>query len=237
MHDSALENGRRFFETYVDREKKWRVIEIGSQDVNGSLRSVCPPNVEYVGVDFVAGKGVDIILSDPYKLPFSDESSDIVVSSSCFEHSEHYWILYLEIMRILRPSGLFYLNAPSNGGFHQWPVDCWRFYPDSGNALAKWGKANGIDSIVLESFTSDQVIDAWNDYVCIFIKSGQYADRYPHRVLDTFREFSNGTLFRDGGTISNINRCPNPQDQRYLGWRIHKLFAKTLIRAKQRLLR
>jgi SAM-dependent methyltransferase len=70
-----------------------------------------------------------------YKLPFADGSVDVVLSSSCFEHSEFFWLLFLEILRVLRPEGLFYLNAPSNGPFHRYPVDCWRFYPDSGNAL------------------------------------------------------------------------------------------------------
>ena len=31
---------------------------------------------------------------------------------------------------MLRPAGLFYLNAPSNGDFHRYPVDCWRIMPD-----------------------------------------------------------------------------------------------------------
>ena len=26
----------------------------------------------------------------------------------------------------------------SNGDYHSWPVDCWRFYPDSGIALINW---------------------------------------------------------------------------------------------------
>jgi SAM-dependent methyltransferase len=119
------------------------IVDIGSQDVNGSLRSVAPPNNKYIGVDFVEAKGVDVVITDPYSLPFEDESVDAVVSSSCFEHSEFFWLLFNEALRILKPTGLLYINVPSNGQFHRYPVDCWRFYPDSGVALQNWGKRSG----------------------------------------------------------------------------------------------
>ena len=121
MHPSAMRNAKEFFDCYSPslNRKEVRVVEIGSQDVNGSLRSVCPATFEYVGVDFVPGNGVDLVLDDPYLLPFASESADIIVSSSCFEHSEMFWVLFLEIMRVLKKDGLFYLNAPSNGDFHR----------------------------------------------------------------------------------------------------------------------
>jgi hypothetical protein len=84
MHSSALVNCQHFFDTYASAfpATDTKVIEIGSQDVNGSLRNCCPAHFNYVGVDFVAGKGVDVILEDPYSLPFASESADIVVSNS-----------------------------------------------------------------------------------------------------------------------------------------------------------
>jgi hypothetical protein len=60
-----------------------RVVEIGSHDVNGSIGAACPVSFEYVGVDFAEGKGVDVVLDDPYRLPLEFESMDVVVSSSC----------------------------------------------------------------------------------------------------------------------------------------------------------
>ncbi len=128
MHKTALLNAKAFFDTYAANSQGMIVVDIGAQDVNGSLRSVAPTQVKYIGVDFVAGKGVDVILDDPYQLPFDDNSVDIVLSSSCFEHSELFWLVYLEMLRILKPSGLLYLNVPSNGDYHRYPVDCWLFH-------------------------------------------------------------------------------------------------------------
>jgi SAM-dependent methyltransferase len=162
MHPTAISNCKSFFDAYASSfssQPKVKVIEIGSQDVNGTLRSTIPSSFEYVGVDFVEGKNVDVVLEDPYKLPFESESADIVLSSSCFEHSEMFWLVFLEIMRVLKPKGLFYLNVPSNGWFHRHPVDCWRFYPDSGRALVSWAKRNSINAALLESYTSLQAKD------------------------------------------------------------------------------
>jgi len=172
MHQSALTFGKLFFDLYCRRRKGATVIDIGSQDVNGSLRSVCPATLRYIGVDFVAGSNVDVVLEDAYSLPFEAESVDIVVSSSCFEHSEMFWVLFLEILRTLKPGGLFYLNVPSNGIFHRYPVDCWRFYPDSGEALVTWARRNGIGVRLLESFIGAQqpVAEGWNDFVAVFVK-------------------------------------------------------------------
>jgi hypothetical protein len=57
MHPTALNNCKSFFDTYSDyfpNKNFTKVIEIGSQDVNGSLRSITPSAFGYIGVDFQA---------------------------------------------------------------------------------------------------------------------------------------------------------------------------------------
>ena len=194
MHYTAMEMGREFFKTYVARDRNLRIVDIGAQDVNGSLRSVATPGNQYIGVDFVEANGVDVVMDDPYVLPFETESVDVVVSSSCFEHSEFFWVLFMEIQRILKPSGLFYLNVPSNGYVHRYPVDCWRFYPDSAMALEKWARRNGCATVLLESFTSLQKKDLWNDFVAVFAKDARYAADHPRRIQWTYKDYTNGYI-------------------------------------------
>ncbi len=213
MHPTAISNCKLFFDAYsahFAKDKSTRIVEIGSQDVNGNLRSASPTEFEYIGVDFVEGKGVDVVLQDPYVLPFESESVDIVLSSSCFEHSEMFWLSFLEIMRVLKPAGLFYLNVPSNGSFHRYPVDCWRFYPDSGGALISWAKRNGFDPVLLESYVSNQHLDIWNDFVGVFLKDGKEISRYKSRILGSFREFKNGKLY---GRDALLNESPITEDR------------------------
>ncbi|MDP2073516.1 methyltransferase domain-containing protein [Hydrogenophaga sp.] len=198
MHPSALKNGESFFQCYgknLGQAASVRVIDIGAQDVNGSLRQVCPPAFEYLGVDFVAGKGVDVVLEDPYVLPFDDASVDVAVSSSCFEHSEMFWVLFLEVLRTLKPHGLLYLNAPSNGSFHRYPVDCWRFFPDSGKALVKWAHRQGMQPALLEWFVSQQLVNPWSDFVAVFAKDVNFQQRYPDRMASARTDIENVHLF------------------------------------------
>lgn len=202
MHVSALNHGKLFFETYLSPNASVTIIDIGAQNINGSLRQFAPVGCHYVGVDFVLGHGVDVVLNDPYCLPFTDASVDVVVSSSCFEHVEFFWLIFSEIMRVLTPSGLFYLNAPTNGDFHRYPVDCWRFYPDAGTALAHWGQRCGFSCIQLESFTAYQNMDIWNDYVAVFLKDEMYVTNHPRRMLDRVGRYMNGQLYGNNAVLA-----------------------------------
>ncbi|MDG1581184.1 glycoside hydrolase family 99-like domain-containing protein [Pseudomonas sp. GOM6] len=190
MHKSAMFYGKCFFETYCPADFSGKVIvDIGAQNVNGSLRELSPKDASYIGVDFVEGNGVDVVLTDPYKLPFDNEAVDVIVCSSVFEHSEFFWLLYLECIRILKPRGIMYLNTPSNGMVHRYPVDSWRFYPDSGHALAKWAQHHHYNTTLLESFVGDKIgpeegEGMWNDFVCVFLKDKSQEDHFPSRIQD-----------------------------------------------------
>jgi SAM-dependent methyltransferase len=196
MHPTAMINVERFYQAYLRPEHPgYFVVEIGSQivpGVIGSLRDVCPKNAEYIGVDFASGNGVDVVLTDPYALPFESGSVDVCLASSVFEHSEMFWVLFLEILRILKPDGLFYLNVPSNGYFHRYPVDCWRFYPDSGRALVNWAKRNQLNPALLESYISVQKDDVWNDFVAVFVKDEAHAKSHARKIIDSHKDFFNG---------------------------------------------
>lgn len=215
MHPSALNYGKLFFDLYCSDLSNVTVVDIGAQNVNGSLKDVCPESIKYIGVDFVVGNGVDIVLDDPYKLPFEDDSLDIVVCSSCLEHSQFFWLLFLEIVRTLKSDGLIYLNAPSNGSFHRYPVDCWRFYPDSGHALVAWANKEGYPLALLESFIGDQsksnIKDgaAWHDFVAIFVKSTEIEHKYKNRIVDTLNNYSNGCSSIHGSTLKEVVLSPD----------------------------
>jgi len=169
MHDTAYLLGKMFLDLYWKDEFK-KVLDVGAMDVNGTLRDFCPAGAEWCGVDMAEGKGVDIVLQDPHSFPFEDESFDVIVSSSAMEHDGMFWVTFVEMARVLRPGGLLYINAPSNGWYHAYPHDCWRFYPDSGLALEKWAKRMNQDMRLVDSFICPRQRDVWNDCVLIFSK-------------------------------------------------------------------
>jgi SAM-dependent methyltransferase len=211
VHRTAINNAKLFADTYVQPLGKVSVVEIGSQNVNGSIKQAFSPEVTYVGLDFADAPGVDVRLTDPYSFPFEDNEIDVVVSSSCFEHSEFFWLTFLEAVRIVRPGGLIYLNAPSNGQVHGYPVDCWRFYPDAGRARAHWAQRMKQDVVLLESYTSEQEGGYLNDFVAVFVKDSAAAANYPARIVDKLQRFSNGYVLGEDATR---NAQPLTEDQR-----------------------
>jgi SAM-dependent methyltransferase len=225
MHYTAMYHGKLFFDTYAAGRPGLRILDLGAQDVNGSLRTVAPKDSQYVGADFAQGKGVDVVLTDAYALPFEDESFDICVTSSCFEHAEMFWLAFNEALRVLRPDGLLYMNVPSNGIFHRYPVDCWRFYPDAGKALENWARRSGYRPVMLECFTGLQRHAIWNDYVAVYVKDEANIDRHKRRILDSYTQFTNGMLH---GRSDVINLERRPEDKQSLRWlaRIAKRFSR-----------
>jgi len=185
MHTTAYETGRMFFSTYV-KPYHTTCLDVGSYDLNGSLRSLAPTHVKYMGVDLEAGPGVDVVLQDPHKMPFVDNMFDLIVSSSCFEHDAMFWLTFLECVRVLKPGGFLYVSAPSNGKYHAHPQDNWRFYPDSGQALATWGMRNHHEVFLVESFLTGQRAEGqWNDCVMIFSKGDRATAQVPTFLSDS----------------------------------------------------
>jgi SAM-dependent methyltransferase len=214
MHETAFRYGQLFYDAYISEGQNAQVVEIGSQNVNGGLRDIFQtPHTNFVGLDFVEGHGVDRVLDDPYEIPLTSDSVDVILCSSVLEHCELFWLLFLEMVRVIKPGGLIYINVPSNGKFHRHPVDCWRFYPESGKALETWAKRNDYDITMLESFVGNQDKDIWNDFVAVFCKGSEHIEQYKNRIVDSTNDYTNGLLYgRDGF----LNFDPEPQDARKL---------------------
>jgi len=170
MHVSSLENmtkcRERFFDgTTLAEQAEVTVLDIGGADVNGSYRRLfVAPNVRYLAADLTKGPRVDIVLEDPYKLPLPDASVDVVLSGQTFEHSEFFWLAFSEMVRVTTATGLIFLIAPSAGPIHRFPVDCYRFYPDSFRALARYAGCHLLDVWHDER-------GPWQDVVGVFSKS------------------------------------------------------------------
>lgn len=98
---------------YPDYFNSKRVVEIGSLDINGSIRSLFN-NCDYTGVDVGEGRGVDIVCSGHlYNAP--DNSLDVAISCECFEHNPHWKETFINMHRMTRPGGLVIVSCATKG--------------------------------------------------------------------------------------------------------------------------
>jgi hypothetical protein len=166
MHQTAFNNAIQFVKKYCPKSKGLNVLDVGSYDINGCMKPLFP-DAEYIGMDMEDGPNVDLV-SSAHNIPLSDNSQDVVVSSSCFEHDPMFWLSFLEMSRVLKPKGFMYINAPSAGHYHPYPNDCWRFYADSWKSLAEYGQMSGLNVSLIESYIDKKCF--WHNSVGIFTK-------------------------------------------------------------------
>jgi SAM-dependent methyltransferase len=189
MHESSYEKMMAFRDEYARSRdgSKLRVLEVGSQTLNSRLkyRDLFPSeNYDYVGLDVESGPGVDLVASDPYCWSeIKDASFDLVISGQAFEHIPLFWITMAEMVRVLRPSGLICLIAPSAGAVHRYPFDCWRFYPDSGSALCQYFELSMVEmGLETKSFRKRVRIDWREIFLVARSPSSSTSDTVKERI-------------------------------------------------------
>jgi hypothetical protein len=153
------------------------VLDIGGANVNGSYRDILvDPRIHYVAADLAPAEGVNIVLDDPYHIPAAAGAYDLVISGQTFEHCEFFWLAFQEMVRVVKDDGFVFLIAPSSGPIHRYPVDCYRFYPDSYIALAKYAQCH-----LQECWLDER--GPWNDLVGVFCKHGPALERSGQATL------------------------------------------------------
>ncbi len=119
---------RLFWQRTAERYPRYfatpsRVIELGSFNVNGSIRDYFTAN-DYVGVDWRPGPCVDLV-SLTHELAFPPASFDTVVSASMLEHDPYWKLSLAKMVDLMKPDGLLAVtwgamrNAPHE--FHTAP--------------------------------------------------------------------------------------------------------------------
>lgn len=165
-----------------------------------------------------AGKGVDMIVDPGKPLPFKDNTFDLVLATSVFEHDPAFWMTFLELSRVLKDGGHFYMNAPSNGQVHRYPEDHWRFYPDCGAALERWAASQEVSMLLIESFIAPRKGDMWNDFVAVFRKgaaAGSLSGRFLHTHFHGINVYTMGAtqLLRERKNTQDMDLIEAAQER------------------------
>lgn len=150
MHAAAL----AFLAAHLPRTTT-SVLEFGSRNINGSARTITPPDCYYVGVDIEKGFGVDIV-ANAATVTVGGRPFDIVICAEVFEHTDDETCaeICFNALTHLTPDGMFVAtmaglgrtpHSAADGG----PVRPGEFY-------------RNVDRALLESWLTGAGFDRWD---------------------------------------------------------------------------
>jgi len=170
------------FVQLVNNLDKPRILELGTRrsELNMAKGTIHKADFkgysEYLGTDIDYGVDVDVI-ADAHKLSniVGEESFDVIISCSTFEHLKYPTIAAHEIMKTLKIKGHLFIQTHQSFPLHAYPNDYFRFSTEALDAL--FGSKNGF-----------KVKATWYEFEC---------DVVSHRVpgLITLPSYLNSCLY------------------------------------------
>lgn len=106
----VLETAGKFSDSFLET----RVLEVGSLNINGSVRGFFFNPIEYIGCDVGAGPGVDIVCPGE-DLKYPDNYFDTSITTECFEHNPNWVSTFDNMHRMTKPGGLIIMTCASTG--------------------------------------------------------------------------------------------------------------------------
>ena len=112
-HKEQLEFVELVADSLPDSFRVKRVIEVGSLDINGSVRKFFA-DCTYIGLDVAAGPGVDVVCQgQDYDGPTG--SFDTVISCESMEHNPYWRETFRNMVRLCKPGGLVLMTCATTG--------------------------------------------------------------------------------------------------------------------------
>ena len=148
---------RTWIEQVADLDKDKSILEVGSfivpsQEEAQCRKTIAPLAGKYIGLDLRPGPGVDIV-ADAKKMPFRDESFDIIICLDMLEHADWPRDVIRECFRVTKKGGGLFLASVFSFPIHDYPHDYWRFTPwcikslleDAGYEVLECGGEEGTE--------------------------------------------------------------------------------------------
>ncbi len=158
MHQSSFNKMSQLLEKYVPSNVK--VLDVGATNhIWNYKEAVLTNNDFYMTLDW--GIGADYIVNSYDWDHIPKNMFDVVITGQAFEHDKFFWKTTENIKNILSPGSIVIIIVPSCGHIHRYPVDCYRFYPDSAETFAEILNA---DILEVDYNTESE----WGDLAMVF---------------------------------------------------------------------
>jgi SAM-dependent methyltransferase len=230
-HKTQLDFVRTVCESLPEYFLNQRVLEIGSLDINGSIRQFFE-HCDYTGIDVSHGPGVDqVCLGHEFDAP--DGSFDVTVSCECFEHNPHWRETLANMIRLTRPGGLLILTCASTGRIEHGTT---RTTPkDSPLTIAKgWDYYRNLAprdvKNILTGLRSFSIWQDWTsfDLLMIGLRDGPQPRAWPHAIanldaLNKARKRRHSAIRALVGRLGGDSAYTTLRASRKLSWRLGEM--------------
>jgi SAM-dependent methyltransferase len=112
-HEAQNQFFRSVKEEFPEAFDWCNVIEIGSLDINGTVRDLFT-YCNYVGFDLGPGPGVDYPVQGQ-EVKYRDGAFDTAISAECFEHNPYWLETFVNMHRMTRVGGLVTFTCAGEG--------------------------------------------------------------------------------------------------------------------------
>lgn len=150
MHKSVYNFVNRVASEFSLTDEKKTILEIGSLDINGSVRPIF--SGKYTGLDMQDGQGVDVVMNAndaaAWVTNFGKRKFDVIINSEAMEHDLCFWKTWENAVKYLKKDGLYIVTTRGIGfHYHPFPSDYYRFTTDSFRDLAG---LFGLEAVLIE---------------------------------------------------------------------------------------
>ena len=115
-HIDQINFVKEFKNFYINNkfDKDINILEVGSLDINGSIKDLFNFCSNYTGVDLEKGPNVDLVMngSEIHKL---NKKFDIVISCECFEHAKNWKIIFKRMCEVAKENSFILISVASTG--------------------------------------------------------------------------------------------------------------------------
>ena len=107
-----VENSRNFY--LNNFEKCIDILEVGSLDINGTVRYLFKFAKSYIGIDLIDGNNVDLVL-DGSNIQKLSKKFDLIISCECFEHAMNWKDIFNIMILNNKKNSIIILTLASTG--------------------------------------------------------------------------------------------------------------------------
>lgn len=158
MHDSSFNTMKHLLQSFVTPGSN--VLDVGATNSMWNYKdAVLANNCTYNTLDW--GDGADFKVNSYDWSHIPKDRFNVVITGQAFEHDKYFWKTVENIKNILKPGDMVIIIVPSCGDIHRYPLDCWRFYPDSAETFAELLNAACIS-------VNHNILSEWGDLSMVF---------------------------------------------------------------------